>query len=103
MIRGKLYFSDNDPEVLSAARSQVIRELRLANIPGATLYPIDGVWNGELERGFVLEVLRDSGAIGLEVQLESIALGLVVSYSQDTVLVTVETVDGWLAFVRGDK
>lgn len=96
MIRAKLYFSSHDAVTLDDARSQVMRELKLAGINGATFYPIDGLWDGNIEKGFVCEVLQAGTFDRLNIGfcLKTIARDLAKSYNQQSVGVSFERIAG---------
>ncbi len=100
MIRGKLYFSDNNPETLAFAQSQCIRDLVDVGIDAATIYPTTGVWQGDTEPGFVVEILEPKGDIRSRNRLDStlctIARDLATTFGQQSVLVTVERIESSL-------
>jgi hypothetical protein len=102
ITRGKLYFSDSGPITRDAAIETAVAQLPHVGIAGATIYETQGVWNGEVEFGFVLETLNpaEETFLSLKSQLEEVAELLRAQYNQTSVLVTVETVDGDMVFVE---
>jgi hypothetical protein len=109
--RGKVYFSDTSAIVRDAAMETCVAELAELGIAGATMYQTDGIWNGETEFGFVLEVLNPlDGTVTLDggsaassptrYQLTELAQVLRIKYQQTSVLVTVEVVEGDAIFVE---
>jgi len=117
--RGKLYFSDDSQEQMVLARETAIAELAelgtslsrqrldkgiMYRIAGATVYTTSGIWNGETEFGFVLEtinpIIGPEAFLSLKIQLEELAESLRAQFNQQSVLVTVEVVDGDVVFVE---
>lgn len=101
--RGRLYFSDGSRRQTHLAWKTVAEESHEFGISGATIYRTMGIWKGTTEFGFVLETLDHIGPesfLSLKCQLEELAESLRAQFSQESVLVTVEAVDGDAVFVE---
>ena len=88
----KMYFSDSEPFVTSNAEASLPGLMKAEDIKAGTIYHSTGVWSGEFEYGFVLEVLAIEIAIPeLYARMVRIAAKLAKNHKQDSVLVTTPT------------
>ena len=82
MNKAKLYFSDKSEQTREAAISRAVELANEAGFSGATITRTVGVWNGETEPGFTLEILCPN-----PYKVYRIGSTLAFEYEQESVLV----------------
>jgi hypothetical protein len=92
MYKGRLYFSDTSEQTREAALNRSVELASEVGFSGATILRTVGLWNGDTEPGFVLEILHPVKSL-LRVRVEQVAALLALEYKQESVLVTLETID----------
>jgi len=94
MSRHRGYVGAN--ETGQVETEKVFATLSDAGLPGATIYPATGLWEGQTEKSVVVEVL---GELPNKLDGRELARSLAVRLNQQCVLYTRDTVD--VAFISG--
>ncbi len=96
----KLYFSDKSEQTREGAISRVVKLLSDNAIVGGTITRTIGIWRGETEPGFMLEII--SSTPSMKSHFESIARRLVLEYSQNSVLMSTQDITSAVLVSRYD-